>query len=148
MLQQTLKRKKKKLRTDLLLISYDTLPQEEKHDTLAEIRIKLRKIFKNHIGKNNSISPFELFQKVFDENPENVDFFKRRFWWEVINEVLTRMRQDGDVFVINARHSLYVLQSQDEADIYKKRLDSTIVALEGSKKRADEWVRNKKWRNI
>lgn len=142
------KRKKKKLSTIVLLTDYDCLTREEILTELNVIRTKLKKIFKNHIGKENFITPYDLFKQVFDTDPHYMDVFKRGYWWNIIKASIRVLRNQGDAFIINNGKQLYVLKTEEELKIYKKRVDNDIKHLKTSKKIATEWVMKKKWRNL
>jgi hypothetical protein len=139
------KRRKIKMRERLLLTDYECLSRDEAVLTISEIRQKLTKVFKHHIGKENSISPHDLFVRVFDVNPNEIDVFKRNYWWVIIKKTLASMRGTNDLFVINKGSKLFVLQTREECKEYKERVDRHIHALHRMKENADAWVREKKY---
>ena len=145
---QIQKKKKKKTLKALLLMNYDSLDREEIIATIFEIRKRLKNIFKMHIGEEESISPVELFEEVLRVNPNYFDIYKREFWWNVIKNVMRTLRSDGEVFIINKRSKLFVLKSQKESNEYKKVIDRDISNMGKAKVKADNWVKEEKWRNI
>ena len=146
-MEQKRKRKKKR-QTTLLLIDYECLSREEQIRTIHEMRVRLKDIFRHHIGKEEFITPVNLFTEVFGVNPENLDIYKTTYWWSVLKKVLRGLRSDRTLFVINNGRKLYVLHSQDEANMYKRKIDKDIIAMGKSKVFADEWVRNRLWREL
>lgn len=140
-----LKKKKKEM---LLLTSYEAMPLEDIMKTLAEIRKELFRIFKNHIGRENAISPYELFYEVFGVKADTLDLYTRNYWYLVLKRVITTLRREGDIFIINNGYHLFVLRSEEELDKFKKRTDRHIKALEEVKTKAEEWIDGKKWRYL
>ena len=124
-----MKKKKRKLAQVLLMTDYACLTEQEILRTVYEIRIKLKEIFRQHIGQENAISPFQLFEEIYGISPNNVDIFKKNYWWHIIKIILRQMRHDNECFVINKPHSLFVLKSKQEATDYKARCDREIEAL-------------------
>ena len=129
----------------LLLIDISCLSNDEVLKTKSEIIKRIIYIMKNHIGKENAISQYELFYKVFNIDPYSLDIYKREYYWNVISKRLSELRSSNVLFVINKSHILYVLKHENELKEYKERIDATISALEKSKEFAKEWVREKKW---
>lgn len=138
----------KKIQTVLLLTDYNRLSKNEVIQSVEEIRISLRSLFKYHIGKENSITPFEVFEKVMGISPLSVDMYKRMYWWSVIKSILSLMRRTNELFVINQGRYLYVLQSPQEAKKYGDGISLHIKRLKSLKKNAGIWVQEQKWREI
>lgn len=134
--------KRKKKRYVMLQLEEENIIYTEK-----ELREKLRRIFKNHIGKENSISPYDLFYNIFNIMPENVDFYKRSFLWDEIKRILRMMRSDLTLFVVN-RGSLYVLKTEDELKNYKVMIDNDIKALKKNLENARIWIDKEKWKSF
>lgn len=114
----------------------------------SEIIRKLRTLFKSHIGKENSISPIEVFYYVFNQNPERTDIFKRNYLWSIIKGVLRNLRREGVLFVINEGRELYVLKTKEESLRFRKRIDSCINELKEIQNKADIWVKKRMYKNI
>jgi len=153
MQQQTILKKKKKKKQEsgdrLLLVDYECLDDEEKAKrAVSSIENKLMEAMRHHIGKEEAITPFKLFEQVYGFSPKNLDMFTRAYWWNVLKAVLRKMRREGTLFVINRGQILFVLKTQEEADAYKKRIDADIKSLKQTKKNADSWVKNKKWAKL
>ena len=139
-----IKKKKKKG----LYISFGSLTQDEAIQSIHDIRVKLIKVFRSHIGLENAITPVQLFQEVFRVDPDSVNVFQRNYWWGIIERVLRQLRSEETLFVINKRVKLFVLRSQDELTLYKKGVDAHIENLKGMKVKADRWISEEKWRDI
>lgn len=146
--EQIVKKKKRKYEEKLLLLDYNCLSKDEAIDTVAEIRKKLLKIFRSHIGKENSITPYQLFIEIFSRSPYEMDVFMRNYWWNIIKTILSNMRTEGTLFVVNQGRRLFVLQTIEESTAYKKGIDRHIEALNKTKIRADEWVNGQKWKEF
>jgi len=144
--QQLKKRKKRK--EYLLLTDFECLTNDEVVNTISEIRVKLKSIFKTHIGQENSITPVELFERVYGINPTMIDIFKRNYWWGILKNVLRQLRREEELFVINKGTKLFVLKTKEESQMFKKKVDSDIKRMEEIKVKADKWVRNRKWSRL
>lgn len=146
--QTTQQKKKRKKKEYLLLTDFDSLTEEEVLSSLTDMRKKIRDIFKSHIGQGNSISPVELFQQVYGLNPTYLDIFKKNYWWGILKMVLRSLRKDDTLFIINEGTKLYVLQTQEESEKFKRRIDTDIKNLKNIKLKADDWVRHKRWKSL
>ena len=146
MYQQIQKQKKKKKKKSRLLINYDCLTREEAIATINEIRERLKVIFREHIGEEDAITPFDLFEKIYQINPEELDIYKREYWWNILKVVIRQLRSENELFIINKRTKLFVLKNQKEADWYKGVIDRDIKNLKGAKVKADNWVKEEKWK--
>lgn len=134
---------KKKKRVKL---SYETLNTEEIILEEKEIRERIYEIMKNHVGKENQISAYELFAKIFKIEPQLVDAYKRYFWWDVVQKVIKQMRKDCSPLIISHQgRNFHVLKETDELSKYKKTLDMRISQMNGAKSRAEKWIKEKKW---
>lgn len=142
--QQILQKKKRKR----LLISYDSIDKFDKILTIEEISKKLLKCFKYHIGKENGITPYELFVFVYEIKPENVDVYKREYLWGLIKKILSSFRTINSIFVINDRTILYVLRTQDEYNKFSQSIDRHIKSLELIKHNAKEWIKHRMWEDL
>jgi hypothetical protein len=140
--------KKKKRKEIILLTDYSCLDRNDILRTLTEIREELKKIFRNHIGFENAISPYELFYQIFKINPQLLDIYKRNYWYQILKRMITELRKSGEVFIINNGYSLFVLKSEEELKRFKEKTDRHIQALKNSEQRAKEWVKKQKWRNL
>lgn len=147
MAEQQLKKKKKR-KEFLLLTDFECLTEREIIKSLHDIRLRLRNIFRKHIGEENSISPVELFEQVYGINPSSLDIFKKTYWWNVLKNVLRQMRSEDTIFVINKGTKLFVLQTVQEAEYFKDKVDRDIERMKSIKIKADEWVESEKWRGL
>lgn len=144
-MENKIKRKRKQL---FLLTGVDCLTQDEAILTLTEIKKKIKKIFRSHIGQDNAITPYDLFYEVFNVNPALIDIFKRNYWYSVLKRVISQMRREGDCFIINRGSSLFVLQTQEESNKFKEGINRHISYLKEIKYKADFWVRRQKWKEL
>jgi hypothetical protein len=143
-----LKKRKKKRGEFLLLTDFECLSDDEIIKSISNIRLRLRNIFRTHVGENNSITPVDLFEKVYGINPDSLDIFKKTYWWNVLKNVLRQMRSEDTLFVINKGTKLFVLQTEEEAETFKDRVDRDIERMKNIKIKADEWVAERKWKKL
>ena len=138
---------KKKRRHMLMLVQQDFNINEETL-TIVEIKIRLKRIMRRHIGAANYISAFELFEEVFKVDPDNVQLYVKMAWWNIIKRLLSEMRKSEELFTVLDKTKVYVLQTKEESERLKLRVDREIAGLQDLKVRADKWVAEKKWRFI
>lgn len=105
---------------------------------------KLKEIFAEHVGRSNPISSETLFVKIIGEDPENLDFYDRAYKWNAIKRILGALRKSGELFVIMGTSHHYVLNDEDELEIYKNRTDATIKGLHAMKEKASVWIKSEK----
>jgi hypothetical protein len=141
-------KEKKKKKFIVLLTDFNCLTRESIIKTLYEIRQKIKEIFKNHIGKENAISPYTLFSEVFEINPLTLDIYMRNYWYNVLKRVMIEMRKQKEIFIINNGYSLFVLKTKEEKDSFKKKVNRHIFYLNEIKKNATEWVNQEKWKEL
>jgi hypothetical protein len=144
MIQQQLIKKKRRL----LFLDFNQVEQDEVIKTIKEIREKVRKIFKYHIGRENAINPVDLFTEVFGISPFVIDIFKREYWWNILKATIRQLRKENTCFIINNIHNLYVLKTEEELTKFEKKHNQHILNLENEKMRAKEWVAKKKWQEL
>ena len=98
MIEQIIFKKKKKKNALLLRIAN---PDEDTiHQDLNEVVKRLFKIFKYHIGKENSISAYDLFVQVFNIDPNSIDVFTRNYMWNVLTSIIKKLRSNEELFFI------------------------------------------------
>jgi hypothetical protein len=141
------KRKKKKAET-FLLIGYDNINKEDAIRTMKDMKLHLVKIFRFHIGEENSISPYDLFYEIFRFNPINLDIYKREYLWNLIKIMIRQLRKEGTCFIINSRSKLYVLKTKKEFKSFANLIDRDVANLKASKERAREWVEKSLWKQL
>jgi|WetSurMetagenome_2_1015567.scaffolds.fasta_scaffold10513_7 hypothetical protein len=139
---------KRKRKETLLLTGIDSMSPSDIILTIVEIKGKLKKIFKNHIGRENAINPYDLFISVFNIQPNTLDIFQRNYWYSVLKRIITQMRREEEMFIINNGYHLFVLQTQEEEKKFDEKIDRHIDYLKDIKKKARKWVRYKKWKKI
>lgn len=138
--------KKRKRRQLLLRISNPN--EKEIHRDIDALTNKLFKIFKYHIGKANAINSYDLFKEIFNCNPFDIDVYQREYLWNVVKNILMKLRSQGTLFIVSISQMHYVLQTKEEATEFKNRIDRMVKALNDVKDKADRWVEHENWRNI
>jgi len=146
MKQKYKKKQKKKSKRKLLFVDYESISQEELIATLKEIRERFMKHFRFHVGLENATFPTEIFEAILDTKPEELDMYKRDYWWKVLKNVMRNLRKEEELFIIHRGHKFFVLQTQEESEQYKKMLRQDIQGMIKSMKKADKWVKEKKWK--
>ena len=140
----TINKKKKKI----LFLDFNCIERDEVIKKIKEIKEKLLKIFKNHIGKENAINPVELFEQIYNVNPFIIDIYKREYWYNILKAVIRQLKKENSCFVIITQYQLYVLHTEEELLAYRKKSDNHIKNIEDDKTRATEWIKNKKWQEL
>lgn len=138
--------KKKKKRISLSLPNID-LP-EELNRNYDELRKKIKSIYRYHIGKENSLSSYDLFVKVYNRSPEDFNVFKREYMWNILKKVIRNMRSTNELYVVFSGQKSFVLCSKEELIYTKKTIDRHIESLVRLKKNASIWYKNEMWRNF
>lgn len=141
--QELIIRKKRKL----LFVDFNQVEQDEVIKTIKEIREKVKKIFRSHIGRENAINPVDLFAEVYGISPFVIDIFKREYWYNILKAVIRQLRKE-DCFIINNIQNLYVLQSQEELGKFIKKTNQHIDNIQAEQERAKEWVKKQRWKEL
>lgn len=145
--EQIIKKKKKRL----VRMFLEEAPEEKEEVITRDEMVKLIvKVFRHHIGNEQAIRARDLFVKIIGIAPEEMDVFRRNYWWNVIKTLLRQLRHENALFVVykTGSHKLFVLQSKEELVYVKKRADQSIANMEKVKKNATEWYKQEKWRNL
>lgn len=144
-MESIIKKKKKKLFS----------PEQEddtitalKSKTKSEVYNNLFKVMKYHIGKDNSISRYDLFVNIYGLNPEAFDIFKRDYLWNIIKLQLKEARRNNSLFTILRGNEIFVLKTEEERKLFHKAVDLHISGLENLQDKAKQWVLNQKWKNL
>lgn len=141
------KKRRRKKETFILKNAYNQ-ENEEILDTEAQIRIKIKKVMIHHIGIENSINPVDLFVYVYGVRPEELNVYKRNYWWDMIKAVLRQLRRENDLFTIIKGSKIFVLSNDMELEYYIKVSNNHIKSIENLKKNAREWIKKKKWSKL
>lgn len=125
------------------------IPQKtESFKSKEEILELLVEVFKNHIGIENAISSEQLFFKITNIYPDDMDYYEKSYRWNAIRRLLGVLRREGLLFVVMGHHHHYVLDSNRELASYKNKVDATIKGLRNIKDKADIWVESKKLKQL
>lgn len=139
--------KKKKKRTTLRA-GYGNLTEKQTVLTHKELVLRLKHLFRQHIGDSNAITPYDLFSEALNIDARTLSIYEREFWWNIIKATLRELRSRGELFVVNKRFKLFVLQTEQEEIQVEKLIDRHIENLKNVKVQARNWVRDKKWRTF
>jgi hypothetical protein len=140
--------KKRKRKRKLLLTDFECLTDDERLLTITEIRQRIKKIFKQYIGEENFITPVEVFERVYNIHPEQMDIFKKNYYWQVIRNVIRQLRREEILFIVNKGSRLFVLKSKTELKAFEKKINLDIENMIQLKVKAKRWVNNEKWKTI
>lgn len=113
-----------------------------------QVTTKLIDIFKDHIGLENAIGSEELFFKVMNIHPEDIDYYERAYKWNFVKRVLSVLRKSGTLFVITGTAYHYVLNNKEELETYKTRTDATIKGLHNIKAKAERWLTSEELKKL
>jgi hypothetical protein len=148
MVQKIINKKKKRKIDSVLCIDFSCLDKNQERRSYEDIKNKIKEMFRYHIGKENAITPYELFYSIFGINPQMVSIFEREYFWNIIKNIMRELRKTETVFIINTGQKLFVLKSNEELQGYKKKIDRHIEDLKVVKKKAIDWVEKEKWKRI
>jgi hypothetical protein len=139
--KQVLKKERKRL-----FVSQNEVPNSEMFATNKIIREKLRKFFRSHVGREEATNPVQIFEQVLEMDPYEIDIYRREYWWNLIKKEIKNLRRE--VFIVHRTDRYFVLKTDEEAKSYGIAMDKSIQNIQESKRRANEWVREKKWKNF
>jgi hypothetical protein len=143
------KNKKKRKSSEKLLLITNNADEDDKARDLEQIKKRLLRFFKYHIGAENSATPKEIFKVALQiEDPSLIPFFERAFWWEQLRKVMRELRYMDEAFIISRGRRYFVLKTQEELKDYKEARDQTIKAHKNLKVMAEDWVRGQKWKKL
>lgn len=109
----------------------------------SEITEKLKKIFCNAVGFENSLTIDEIYIDVFGTAPTS----KLEWMYNCmrISHTISYLKKNTYYFIVGrsfkGEYRYYVLKTQQEADYYKAKIDSRIEAFNRLKERADKAVK-------
>lgn len=144
---QIQKKKKRKQETFILQNVYNE-DSEEIMDSENQITVKIKKTMSQHIGIENSISPADLFYAVFNTRPQELNFYKRNYWWNILKKEMRELRRNNEIFTIIKGSKCFVLKDELELQYYLKMTKNHIKSIKNMQKNAREWVKKKKWSKL
>jgi hypothetical protein len=137
---------------DLLNKSKLKIATEIKEDSIIKtiiINDALSELLKNHIGEENAIKIFELFEKFYNVPFEVFDVYKARYLWDIIKKLLKDMRRTNELYtIVKTDSSVYVLKTVEELNEHKTKIERHKNNLERNKQNAIIWVNSQKWRTL
>ena len=139
------KKQKKKL---LVLSSLELMSLQKRQEILRELTQKLKTLFKEHIGEEESLFMKEIFYEVIGEDMNQLDGYLSFYWASILNTLIRKLRASDEIFIIKRSKVYFVMKTQHESTYYKNLMNRDIKNCENAKVRADNWVRNKKWEHI
>lgn len=142
------KQNKKRQSKVLLLIDYNNTNESDRFNTLLILKEKLKTIATSIIGEANAISPYDLFEKVFQRHPEEIDIYRRKFWFDVLKTIMKKLRSDEEVFFIIKSNKIFILDSEKELEDFQHKIDNVIMSQVLLKRKAQRWVSEKKSRKL
>ena len=131
--------------------------QKEKSEKKAKKKIKLtQKViedrllihFQNCIGQENHTTSEEIFQAVVGVNSAMVDSYARFYWFDIIAQIMRKLRREDKCFILKRDKGYFVLKNQAECIYYQGLCNTAIGRMEKAKIRADAWVEDAKWKTM
>jgi hypothetical protein len=123
--------------------------KSERKLTREQADKRLIEILKNHIGEENAIKIFELFEKFYNVPFEVFDVYKARYLWDIIKKLLKDMRRTNELYtIVKTDSSVYVLKTVEELNEHKTKIERHKNNLERNKQNAIIWVNSQKWRTL
>ena len=117
--------------------------------TAEEMQEKVISIFRNHIGKDNSISKSRLFYELFGKQVSELDFYKAYFYMNKLHGLIAYVRKKRGIPIVGDKQvGLYVLKTYEEYKEQKEKGKNMIVKVNERMSLMRVWVREKKWRSF
>ena len=114
--------------------------------TREEIILRLKRIFKKHIGKHNAISKERLFKEVFGD----IDRFSELelfYYWNKLRVILHDMRKNTFLFVVSERkmntYMYYVLKTEQDFKVYSENVEQIKKSISRLQERAKRALKEK-----
>ena len=142
-----LQRRKRKKKDSIVFVGVHEW-EEKNEETKEEIERRILSYMRDHIGKENAGTPYELFTHVYKKSPKQFDQYKALYNWTVLKKIASLLRTQNRCFIILRSQQVYVLKTEEELQSYKKFADARIDAWKVSKRNANEWVKTQKWRRF
>jgi hypothetical protein len=115
---------------------------------------KMKKIFRNHIGRDNAITKAKLFKLVFGE-PSLYDPYELWFQWDRMRKAMNWLRRTTKYFVVSKiddEHPsiwlYFVVKDDIDAEYYKNMLTNTKKKINYMMARCDKAVEEKFYLDI
>ena len=132
----------------LLLVDYTNINLSDKFQTIEKIKNKLRNLAPYIIGELNAITPYKLFENIYNIEPTTIDIYRRKFWYDIIKLTMKKMRSDEEIFFIIRSNKIFVLESTNECIKFCGKIDKDISSLFNLKEKAKKWVLEKKYKKL
>jgi hypothetical protein len=149
--KETKKGKKEAQKIDekeLYFIDFSSLNNLQRKQVVKSLEKRITHISKLIIGKGSAMTMREFFIRVYGIEPNFFDMYKAQYLLQVLKKVARKMRADRKVYFILSRNRIWVLQTREEANRYKQKLDNGIDGMQKLKNFADEWVNKELWKEI
>lgn len=142
---QQIKKKKKVIKT----FSYRESIDKKKYPiNTFELKMKIKNLFKNHIGFENGLSGYELLEKVFGSRLDSMNDYEKYFYYDLIKKNIRLLRKDRIIMIINQRGKFFVLKSIGEWTKLSEFLDRDVQHLRRLQSDSYNWVIEKRWENL
>lgn len=120
--------------------------------TDEQLRNKILRLFKNHIGLENGITRGKIFVKLFGDI-ESYSEAEAWFMWRQVYRCMNYLRKNSYCFIVVAldersRWKYYVVTSKEDAKFYKKILKNNIKKLRWLNARCNQAVKEKFYRKF
>lgn len=117
-----------------------------------ELSDKIRIIMKNYIGRKNTISQSDLFNRLFG-NPSNYSDIQVWFLLERLKRAMNWLRRTSYCFVISRRakgniYVYFVVKDYEDADIYVKHLTLVKKRITFMQGRCMKAVEENFWKHL
>lgn len=120
----------------------------EKKKNSEAIENKIIRIMYGHVGIDKSISPYDLFSKVYNIEADILNEHQAFYYWIRLKRAMHALRKSNRCFIIIRGQKVFILKSWEEYAYFKKRTNNTIKALHEIKGKANEWVRKEKFKEF
>lgn len=145
-MEQLIKKKKKKQ-----IVSFDykqNIDIDEISENISDLRTKLIKLFKNHIGFEQGLTGWELLEKVYKDKFYVMNDCEKYFYYNILKIVIRKLRRERVILIINQKHKFFVLKTMEEFLKLSSLLDRDIKNMERLQEDGYQWVVKEQWRNL
>jgi len=109
---------------------------------------RLQELFRHHIGRNYAIELPEIFKAVYGNM--QINKYQFIYFTSKIHHAINHLKKKTDFFIVGERSNnayiWYVLQDEDELELYQNEIDVRVEALKNMSAKAKLHVKEKRWR--
>ena len=144
--QQLIKKRKKK---QIISFNYkQNIDVDEISENISDLRTKLIKLFKHHIGFEEGLTGWELLEHIYKDKFYAMNDYEKFFYYNILKIIIKKLRRERVILIINQKRKFFVLKTMEEFLKLSSLLDRDIKSMEKLQEDGYEWVVKEKWRNL